>query len=82
MLVLELASVLRMEGGERPEFVPVALAEVRGERVGLLVDRFVGQQEFYVKPVPELLSGVRALSGLTLLGDGDPVFLLDLNHLV
>ncbi|MCG8592238.1 MAG: chemotaxis protein CheW, partial [Proteobacteria bacterium] len=82
VLVLELASVLRMEGGERPEFVPVALAEVRGERVGLLVDRFVGQQEFYVKPVPELLSGVRALSGLTLLGDGDPVFLLDLNHLV
>jgi chemotaxis protein histidine kinase CheA len=32
--------------------------------------------------VPELLSDIRALSGLTILGDGLPVFLLDLNQLV
>ena len=28
----------------------------------LRVDRFVGQQEIYVKPVPELLSDVRTLA--------------------
>ena len=43
---------------------------------------FEGQQEIYVKPVPELLTSVRLLAGLTVLGDGSPVFLLDLNHLV
>ncbi|MFO0689216.1 MAG: chemotaxis protein CheW [Myxococcota bacterium] len=62
--------------------VPIVLTEVRGERVALAVDRFLGQQEFYVKPVPELLASVRILSGLTVLQDGSPVFLLDLNQLV
>jgi chemotaxis protein histidine kinase CheA len=58
------------------------LCDVRGECVALRVDRFEGQQEIYVKPVPELLAPVRILAGLTVLEDGSPVFLLDLNHLV
>jgi two-component system chemotaxis sensor kinase CheA len=62
--------------------VPLVISEVRGEQVALAVDRFEGQQEFYVKPVPELLACVRILSGLTVLQDGSPVFLLDLNQLV
>lgn len=62
--------------------VPLVISEMRGERVALAVDRFEGQQEFYVKPVPELLACVRILSGLTVLQDGSPVFLLDLNQLV
>lgn len=58
------------------------LTDVRGERVALCVDRVRSQEQIYVKPVPLLLAGLRALAGLTLLGDGRPVFLLDLNQLV
>ena len=54
----------------------------RGERVALMADRVMGQQQIYVKPVPELLSGLRALAGLTILGDGRPMFLLDPNQLL
>jgi two-component system chemotaxis sensor kinase CheA len=81
--VFRLARHLRIEADEvaRP-FVPLVIAEVRGERVALLVDRFEGQQEIYVKAVPELLTSVRSLAGLTVLEDGSPVFLIDLNHLV
>ena len=61
--------------------VPLVLTTLRGERVALRVDRFVGQQEIYVKSVPGLLQGMRLLAGLTLLDDGCPVFLIDLNHL-
>jgi two-component system chemotaxis sensor kinase CheA len=61
---------------------PLVLAEVRGARVALQVEKLEGQQEIYVKPVPPLLASCRALSGLTVLGDGTPVFLLDLNQLV
>ena len=61
--------------------VPLVLTELRGERIALTADRVVGQQEIYVKPVPELLSGLRALAGLTILGDGRPMFLLDLNQI-
>lgn len=81
--VFHLARHLRIEVGESTKsIVPLVIAEVRGERVALLVDRFEGQQEIYVKPVPDLLTSVRILSGLTVLEDGSPVFLIDLNHLV
>ena len=66
---------------ETPGMVPLVVTEVRGERVALRVDRFVGREEIYVKPVSEMMSGVRVLAGLTMLDDGRPVFLLDLNHL-
>ena len=56
--------------------------EVRGEMVAVRVRRVSGQQQIYVKPVPGLLASVRALSGLTILGDGRPVFVLEPNHLV
>ncbi len=60
----------------------LVLTDLRGERVALRVDRFVGQQEIYVKSIPALLANVRLLAGLTVLEDGSPIFLLDLNHLV
>lgn len=81
--VFRLGRELRIEPREPdPSSVPLVITEVRGERIALLVDRFEGQQEIYVKPVPELLASVRILSGLTVLEDGSPVFLIDLNHLV
>ncbi len=61
--------------------VPLLIAEVRGDRVGLRIDGLAGQQDIYVKPVPGLLAGLRSLAGLTVLGDGRPVFLIDLNQL-
>jgi chemotaxis protein histidine kinase CheA len=59
----------------------LVLAEVRGEMMAIKIDSVVGHQQIYVKPVPELLSGVRSIAGLTILGDGFPIFLLDLNQL-
>jgi two-component system chemotaxis sensor kinase CheA len=84
--VLDLADrlgVSRAELAKSPldRTVPLALVEMRGDRVALRATRFAGQQEIYVKPVPELLACVRALAGLTVLGDGHPIFLLDLNQL-
>ena len=81
--VFRLSRHLRIESNEPAKSsLPLVIAEVRGERVALLVDRFEGQQEIYVKPVPDLLASVRILAGLTVLEDGSPVFLIDLNHLV
>jgi chemotaxis protein histidine kinase CheA len=45
------------------------------------IERLAGQQEIYVKPVPPLLASARALAGMTVLGDGSPVFVLDLNQI-
>jgi two-component system chemotaxis sensor kinase CheA len=59
----------------------LVLADVRGELMAIQIDSVVGHQQIYVKPIPELLSGIRSLAGLTILGDGSPIFLLDLNQL-
>ena len=81
--VLSLADKLRIEANPTDmAAIPLVITEIKGETVALRVDRFEGQQEIYVKPVPELLVRVRILAGLTVLEDGSPVFLLDLNHLV
>ncbi|MGH0037097.1 MAG: chemotaxis protein CheA [Myxococcota bacterium] len=82
ILVLDLAEHMALPPREQDgAIVCLALVDLRGERVALRVDRFVGQEEIYLKPVPELLTGVRVLAGMTVLGDGSPVFLLDLNHM-
>jgi two-component system chemotaxis sensor kinase CheA len=79
--VLPLARRIALPAFARPATATLVLTDVRGARVALEVERIVGQQEIFVKPVPELLTGVRGLSGLTILGDGRPVFVLDPNQL-
>jgi two-component system chemotaxis sensor kinase CheA len=83
LLVLDLGDCLGWGACARPNprSVPLVLAELRGQRVAIEVDRLAGQQEVYVKPAPDLFGALRALAGLTVLGDGRPVFLLDLGQL-
>ena len=81
VLVLDLAHLVGWRGAEVGEAIPLLLTELRGERVALRVTRFAGQQDIYVKPLPPLLAPLRGLAGMTVLGDGRPVFLLDLGQL-
>jgi two-component system chemotaxis sensor kinase CheA len=80
VLVLDLAERLGWPAAAN-HAAPLVIAELRGERVALRVERLSGQQDIYVKPLPALLASLRVLAGLTVLGDGRPVFLLDLNQL-
>jgi two-component system chemotaxis sensor kinase CheA len=80
VLVFDLADRLALAPTSRERPVHLVLTEVRGERVALAAERIDGQQQIYVKPVPELLADKRSLAGLTILGDGRPVFLVDLNQ--
>lgn len=80
VLVLDLAQRLGWASPAHGD-APLVIAELRGERVALRVSKLAGQQDIYVKPLPALLASLRVLAGLTVLGDGRPVFLLDLNQL-
>jgi two-component system chemotaxis sensor kinase CheA len=79
--VLALAERIALPRPARADLAILILTDVRGARVAFEVERIVGQQEIFVKPVPELLAGVRGLAGLTILGDGRPVFVLEPNQL-
>jgi len=80
--VIDLAERVGMAATQTGSSVSLVLTEIRGDRLALVSERIVGQQQIYVKPLPELLSGVRSLAGLTILGDGRPMFLLDPNQIV
>jgi two-component system chemotaxis sensor kinase CheA len=79
--VIDLAGHVGVAMGEPKASVSLVLTEIRGERLALCAERILGQQQIYVKPLPELLSGLRSLAGLTILGDGRPIFLLDPNQI-
>jgi two-component system chemotaxis sensor kinase CheA len=59
----------------------VVVCEMRGRLIGLAVDRFIGYREAVVKALDKALKGVRGFAGVTILGDGSTVLIVDLNTL-
>jgi len=57
----------------------VLVAEVRGERVGILVDQFHKTAEIVQKPLEGVLAHLDAYSGSALLGDGSVLMVLNLS---
>ena len=53
------------------------ILEVEEQRVCLLVDKLIGEQEIVVKPIPSYIKKVKGLSGCTQLGDGSIALILD-----
>jgi two-component system, chemotaxis family, sensor kinase CheA len=64
------------------EFISLFIAEVKGRKMGFVVDRFLGQQEVFVKPLGRPLAKLRGLAGGAILGDGEIVFILDVASLL
>jgi len=60
----------------------VVITESDTGRVGLAVDQLLGQQEAVLKPLHGPLALVPGLSAVTVLGNGRPVFVLDVPRLV
>jgi len=49
------------------------------QRIGLVVDQLVGQQEIVIKSLGSLLSGIPGIAGATILGNGQVSVILDIN---
>jgi two-component system chemotaxis sensor kinase CheA len=56
---------------------PFVVMEVDGLRFAVSVDRLVGQEEAVLKPLFPPLDRVRGLAGVTVLGNGRPLLVLD-----
>lgn len=55
----------------------------RGDKLtGLIVDSFIGQQEVVLKSLGNYLTNIFAISGATILGDGEVALIIDSNSLV
>jgi two-component system chemotaxis sensor kinase CheA len=78
--VHDLERLLGLPGGSSDERA-VVVAEGGEGRVGLAVDALLGQQEAVLKPLGAPLEAVPGLSAVTVLGNGRPVFILDVQRL-
>ncbi|MFN3383320.1 MAG: chemotaxis protein CheA [Archaeoglobaceae archaeon] len=58
------------------------IVEKESEKFALIVDSIVDQQEIVVKPLTGLISKVRGFSGVTILGDGTVVPIVDVSSLL
>jgi len=68
------------EGGNDSRYVVVVRREQ--QKVGLLVDSLIGQEEIVIKSLPGFVGKVRGLAGATILGGGEVVLILDVPNLV
>ncbi len=57
----------------------IVIAEVGGYQFGIIVDRVFDTEEIVVKPVAQILKGLKFFSGNTILGDGSVIMILDPN---
>ncbi|MCX7908061.1 MAG: chemotaxis protein CheA [Ignavibacteria bacterium] len=51
-------------------------------RVGLVVDELLGQQEIVIKSLGDFLGHIKGIAGVTILGDGSVVIIIDVGELV
>ncbi|MBI5855945.1 MAG: chemotaxis protein CheA [Nitrospirae bacterium] len=81
--VMRLAEVF----GVKPDITDPAQAilvilETEGERVAVMVDELLGQQQVVIKSLEKNFQKVAGLAGATILGDGAVAFILDVRGLI
>ncbi|MDQ1252607.1 MAG: two-component system, chemotaxis family, sensor kinase CheA [Euryarchaeota archaeon] len=58
------------------------IVEKENEEVGLIVDSIIDQQEIVIKPLTKIFSNSKGFSGVTILGDGRVIPILDVSTLI
>ena len=64
------------------DLLSVIIVDVRGEKVGFLVDQLIGQQEIVIKSLSEILGDVPGIAGAAVLGDGRVALILDTGTII
>nr|WP_302053210.1 chemotaxis protein CheA [Bacillus sp. FJAT-29790] len=67
---------------EEDEFYSVVIVRKGDKMAGLVVDSFIGQLEVVLKSLGNYLTNVFAISGATILGDGQVALIVDCNALI
>jgi two-component system, chemotaxis family, sensor kinase CheA len=81
--IVRLGDVLHLshdevDGAKRP----MVIVGFSGHRVGFLVDAFLGEQQIVIKPLGTHLAKVKNVAGVTILGAGEVVVILNVPELV
>jgi len=64
------------------EYVSIVIVRRGNNLTGIVVDSFIGQQEVVLKSLGNYLDNIFAISGATILGDGEVALIVDSNALI
>ncbi|MCR4605402.1 MAG: chemotaxis protein CheA [Eubacterium sp.] len=67
---------------EEPDAYVVVIMQKGDQRVGMIVDRLIGQQETVIKSLGRHITNDKLFSGATILGDGEVALIFDTNTLI
>ncbi|MBS4198976.1 chemotaxis protein CheA [Bacillus sp. FJAT-49732] len=70
------------QDNELEEFISIVIVRKGEKMAALIVDSFIGQQEIVLKSLGHYLTEVFAISGATILGDGQVALIIDCNALI
>ncbi|MBI3602819.1 MAG: chemotaxis protein CheA, partial [Nitrospirae bacterium] len=82
-LVVRLAEAFGVKADAAdPAQAILVILETEGERVAVMVDELLGQQQVVIKSLEKNFQKVEGLAGATILGDGTVGFILDVRGLI
>ena len=84
MPLLRLSDLLNIKDALQSEYYEIVIANVdrKGRKYGLAVDSILRLQEILVKPLDPMLSSLKGYSGVTILGSGQVIMVLDVPKLI
>ncbi len=83
--LVEASNVLELTGGRAHvagDRLPVVIASDRSHRFGVVVDRFLGERDLRVSPLDPRLGKVPDINSSSMLEDGWPVLIIDVDDLI
>ncbi len=83
--IIRMSEVLEMEDYEKSsedESEIIVVVKKGDQRIGLAVDKLLGQQETVIKSMGRHITNAKLFSGATILGDGEVALILDTNTLI
>jgi two-component system, chemotaxis family, sensor kinase CheA len=69
------------EGEIGGDELQVVVVRVGSTRIGVVVDRLLGQQDIVIKHLPDFLGEIAGVAGATILGDGQVALIVDISAL-
>lgn len=78
----DLAKVLNMKREEEPTYRIAIVVCEKDKKFAIAVDDIIHQQQVVIKKIGEEIKNRQGFMGSSILGDGKPAFILDLNELV
>jgi two-component system chemotaxis sensor kinase CheA len=82
--LIHLHELLKIESGDEPDNLEVLVTHGNNQdqKVGLVIDSVIGQQEIMIKPLAETMINSKGYSGFTILGNGRVIPVLDLPYYI